>query len=436
MTKHPRPRLATKSLLLVLFVALSQIAWAAKETVLHTFTDGNDGSFPSNLLVADTAGNLYGTAALGGIYNGPECHPSCGIVFELSPDSAGEWTETVLYSFQGGTDGIEPAGVVFGPDGNLYGTTVGGGINYSQDGCCGTVFKLTHNPDGSWSKSALYSFTGETDGADPFAPLVIDSAGNLYGTTEGGGGTQNATDCNNGCGVVYELSPSSSGSYTYSLLYGFTGGADGAQPIGSLILDATGNFYGTTWLGGTTNAPNCNNGCGVVFKLAPSGGKWNFSVLHSFSGGNDGANPMTALVLDTAGNLYGSTIILGANGGGVVYRLSQKEEWKDTVLQSFNSSGPGATGPSSSLVFDSAGNLFGVAGGGMKGEGSVFMLSPRSGTWKLTTLYGGFNYALGELPTGSVLLGPGGAMYGTTSEGGEKTEFCIHGCGVVYQISR
>ena len=253
--------------------------------MLYSFT-GSDGSEPFAGLIADSSGNLYGTTQSGGASGGH------GVVFKLSPSG----TETVLHTFTGGSDGgIPRAGLIADTGGNLYGTTAGGGASNA-----GTVFKLS--PSGT--ETVLYSFTG-SDGSGPFAGLIADSSGNLYGTTQSGGAS-------GGHGVVFKLSPGG----TETVLYSFTGGSDGGTPRAGLIADSSGNLYGTTQFGG----PGCGGvGCGVVFKLSPSGTE---TVLYSFTG-SDGSGPFPGLIADSSGNLYGTTLSGGASGGhGVVFKLT------------------------------------------------------------------------------------------------------------------
>jgi uncharacterized repeat protein (TIGR03803 family) len=270
--------------------------------VLYTFTGGADGSAPEATLVRDPAGNLYGTTVYGGDYGK-------GVVFKV--DTAG--TETVLHSFTGGADGETPetGGLILDTAANLYGTTVFGGTYYS-----GVVFKL----DPTGTETVLYTFTGGADGGSPDTGLIRDAAGNLYGTTMQGGDLQACPYL--GCGTVFKLDPT--GKET--VLYAFNGRADGYKPEASLIRDAAGNFYGTTWWGGDLHSCPLtlgSLGCGVVFKLDPTGVE---TVLHTFHGGADGAWPTSTLVRDTAGNLYGTASGGGnytcvAFGCGVVFRI-------------------------------------------------------------------------------------------------------------------
>jgi hypothetical protein len=438
MSKNRSVRFAAFAILCSVLIALSTLSWAGTETVLHTFTGGQDGFAPSPFLVSDAAGNLYGTTYGGGVNQGGTCFDGCGVVFKLSPNSTGGWTESVLYNFKGGSDGQAPEGVVFDAAGNLYGTTGGGG-NMTCDGgsfTCGTVFKLTHNSNGTWSESILYAFNGSTDGGAPDASLFVDARGNLYGTTVAYGLTTFGAECISGCGVVFELSPTTSGTYTYSVLYSFTGGADGAEPRATLTMDASGNLYGTASEGGDFTA--CGfSGCGTVFELSPSGGSWNFQVLYNFTNtSTSGVFPMSGLTLDAAGNLYSTAAYGGPSDAGVAYKLTKSANWQQSVLQTFPFGTSGIGSPSGAVVFDSAGNLYGATGGtGSKNQGGLYKLSPTAGeTWKIVKLYNGFVYGLGAGPIGPLVLGSGGALYGTTLEGGMIKGVCRKGCGVIYKV--
>jgi uncharacterized repeat protein (TIGR03803 family) len=315
------------------------------ETVLHSFAAGVDGANPAAGLIQDSAGNLYGTAAAGGTSD-------AGVVFKL--DTAG--TETVLYNFGGfpsAGNGAQPvASLIQGREGDLYGTARYGGASGH-----GVVFKL----DTAGTETVLYSFTGGADGANPRAGLIRDSAGNLYGTTFFGGGDANCFSA--GCGVVFELNKTGE-----TVLYSFIE-ADGANPAAGVIRDSAGNFYGTA--GGGSDA--CLSGCGVVFELDPAGTE---TVLHSFTGGADGAYP-NGLIRDSAGNLYG-TANGGALGYGVIFKLDTTGT--ETVLYTFTGAADGG-GPFGDLIRDSSGNLFGTtayggAGACTYGCGVVFKLEP------------------------------------------------------------
>ena len=267
------------------------------ETILHFFGAYPDGFFPTGGLIFDEAGNLYGATELGGV--------EAGIVYELTP-SGNDWTESILHSFSG-QGGYEPyGGLISDNAGNLYGTTQDGGLNYA-----GTVFRLTNSGSG-WTESLPHIFQ-LADGGYPTAGLVFDHSGNLYGATTYGG--------SDGAGVVFELSPSGA-NWTYSVLYSFTGqdgcpdnGYVGAGPWAALTMDAAGNLYGTTRCDGA-------NRMGNIFKLTPSSGGWTYTALHDFSGGDDGAFPLSNVIMDASGNLYGTASAGGSQGHGVVWEIT------------------------------------------------------------------------------------------------------------------
>jgi uncharacterized repeat protein (TIGR03803 family) len=338
------------------------------ERVLYSFTEGNDGARPFSNLILDQAGNLYGTTAIGG--NSTCLGGGCGVVFQLSPNQDGSWTESVLYAFKGGADGGEPfGGLTFDQAGNLYGTTTGQGTS-----SWGTVFSLAHNQDGSWTEAVLHHFAFDTGGAVPGEGLTFDQAGALYGTTVYAG------DPSCQCGVVFKLSPNQGRTWTESVLYAFKGGADGGEPNGYLTFDRVGKLYGTT------QNFTLSSKVGVAFQLTPQrDGNWTEKVLHQFTGGNDGFQPGAGLMWDQAGNLYGTTSHGGgtsrlcSTGCGVVFKLSPKSkgEWNETVLHQFHSQ-PGAF-PVAGVIFDPAGNLYGTTSGKRDSAqtlGSVFEITP------------------------------------------------------------
>jgi uncharacterized repeat protein (TIGR03803 family) len=298
------------------------------EQTLYNFGPATNNSNPSGSLVLDTSGNLYGST------NGGQ--GGSGEVFKLTP-SNGEWAETVIYAFcqlPNCLDGSSPAaGVVWDVTGNLYGTTSHGGA-YGG----GTVFKLVPGASGTWTESVLHSFGNGSDGSGPTSALVFDHSGNLYGTTQGGGTNTTCGGGATGCGTVFELSPTSSG-WSETVVYSFCSAIgsfcpDGATPQAGVVLDAAGNLYGTTSSGGGDAGS-----FGVAFELSPdNSGTWTERILHAFQGGStDGGNPASALVFDSSGNLFGTTVdgyrAVGSNNG-VVFELSPEAggQWKETIV--------------------------------------------------------------------------------------------------------
>lgn len=312
------------------------------EQILYTFTGGSDGEYPQAGLLMDASRNLYGTTASGGSHG-------MGTVFELVNNS-GTYTEQILYNFSGGNDGFPAAGLIVDASGNLFGTTGG-------PSSTGTVFELVKHP-GAYSEQILYAFTGHSDGGYPQAALFMDASGNLFGTTELGGSNNN--------GTVFELK-NNSGTYTEQTLYSFAGGNDGATPDSTLVMDNSGNLYGATQSGGTSNN-------GTVFELVNQGaGTYAEQVLHSFTGGNDGANPYAGPIMDALGNLIGTTTYGGPGGAGTVFALVNRSgTYIEQVLYSFSGGSDGSF-PESSLSMDGFGNLYGTTySGGAHGEGTVF----------------------------------------------------------------
>jgi uncharacterized repeat protein (TIGR03803 family) len=394
---------------LLLFVGYA-IAAGPTERVLYRFRGGNDGSAPNAGLVADKAGNLYGTTDAGG----SACQGGCGTVFELSPGTGGRWNETVLYSFTGGGDGATPeAGLVFDTAGNLYGTTISGGS--SGDG---TIFQLAHphTPGGPWTVNVLHNFVGNTDGKYSIGSLVFDKMGNLYGPTLFGGQF--------GGGTVFRLAAPAkqNGAWTLNVLHSFQGVNDGIDPDGALIIDKKGVLYGTTndgkvfnevppppghsdWTFGVLYSFNYVLGLsggviagrkgvlygataqggpaneGTVFQLTPPrtrGGVWTETTLYEFAGGSDGGFPLNDLALDKAGNLYGTTENGGASGLGTVFKLTPAQHgfWTKTSLHDF-AGGRDGSGPGAGLIFGRQDLLFGTTvKGGSSGNGTAFAVAP------------------------------------------------------------
>ncbi|MBZ5574737.1 MAG: hypothetical protein LAO09_23015 [Acidobacteriia bacterium] len=331
-------------------------AWT--ETVLHSFNfDGQDGIQPYSTLVLDRSGNLYGTTNIGGVYG-------LGTVFKLHPNRDGSWTETILHSFNAdGTDGYNPyANLILDQQGNLYGTTYYGG---SQGGV-GTVFELSPRSTGTWRERIIFDFN-YTDGGEPYGGLVSDSAGNLFGTTQYGGIYQH--------GVVFALKRGPTGTWTEYVLHTFNPATgDGFEPYCGLAIDKAHHLYGVTLYGGF--------GWGTVFQVAQIQGIWTETVIHNFSYGQDGINPYGPLAIDAAGNLYGTTwqsLIDNTGGAGIVFELSQTKPgvWQETILHNFYTAGDGGN-PYSGVVLDRAGNLYGTTymGGVFPGNGVVFEVTP------------------------------------------------------------
>jgi uncharacterized repeat protein (TIGR03803 family) len=411
-----RSRAVAVTFTVVLFLTS---AWAGDhETVLYNFYgDPHDGGGGA-VLIRDAAGNLYGTGG-GGIYR---CgtFSLCGTVFELSRVAGGGWTETVLHNFGNGTDGAYPNNLIRDAAGNLYGTTVDGGL-YGF----GIVYELSPAAGGDWTETVLYNFgNGDVDsGAD--GPLFLDAAGNLYGATFHGGAYR--------AGSVYKLSPSGGGDWTETVLHNFGNGTDGALPNGGLVVDGVGNVYGTTGSGGIYTCNGLVHSCGTAFELSPSqGGGWTETVLHSFSG-SDGLEPQTGLTMDAAGNFYGTT----AEGGaptcncGNVFEVSPGESggWTFTVLYSFNNL-PDAQGSVASLTIDSAGNLYDASyQGGAYDYGAVFQLSHTAGGWTETVLYSFDSLDSGIGASSGVVLDRAGDMYGSTGRGG------TYNFGTAYELT-
>jgi uncharacterized repeat protein (TIGR03803 family) len=402
----------------------AQAAW--KETNLVSF-NGTNGNNPDGGLIFDARGNLYGTTFHGGTSGN-------GDVFRLTPPAPGKtaWTETVLYTFSG-TNGKGPNGnLIFDSAGNLYGTTVAGGAHGD-----GTVFKLTPPAPGktAWTETVLLSFNG-TNGNSPRGSLVRDKAGNLYGAAAGGGAVQcNPNNGLVGCGTIFKLTPPAAGktAWTETTLVSFKG-TDGSSPNGGLVFDSTGSLYGTTG-GGPTYL------YGTVFKLTPpAAGKtaWTETVLFAFNGTN-GKYPDAGLAIDTKGNLYGTTEYGGSLDAGAVFKLTRpaagKTAWGESVLASF--AGASGDNPNASLILDAAGNLYGTTeyGGGSANNfsGNVFRLTPPAAgktAWTETVLYTfKGDGSTGLFPSASLARGGGGGLFGTAFSGGKS------GHGVVFRLT-
>jgi len=421
-----RVRLGFASTVLMMAVLLSfaAIGRADAQTfiVLYSFQGPPDGNLPLSGVIRDADGNLYGTNYYGGAYG-------YGTVFKV--DKKGK--ETVLYSFAGGTDGANPVGgLVRDAAGNLYGTTDGGGDPDCGYGyTCGTVYKV----DKYGNEAVLYRFGGLPDGHSADSSLLLDSAGNLYGTTEAGG--DNGCNPGYGCGTVLKID--TQGRET--ILHNFTGTRelDGAFPYAGLVGGADGYLYGTTALGG---APTCvlqevpgaadlrsarrqsnTGGCGTVFKIDRAGKE---TILHRFSSWAGGASPSFPVILDKDGSIYG-TAGGGSGYNGIVFKLDKRGREKVLYNFSYNEGFPSA-----GLVRDEKGNLYSTTReGGYSYEGTVYKLDKAGNKTVLHTFSGGSD---GGFPDGTLVMDQQGNLYGTARDGGNH-DCGQYGCGVVFKIT-
>jgi uncharacterized repeat protein (TIGR03803 family) len=391
----------TLSIVAIALIAATQ-ATAQQESVLYNFSSAG----PQAGVAVDALGNLYGTDASQGVY-------------ELSPQAGGGWTEKTVYNNFGSNVDAE-GDLIFDSAGNLYGVAItGGGSNL------GLVFELKPSSGGSWTEETLYAFppTG-VHGNSPYPGVIFDNAGSLYGTTFYGG-AYGGSSYNPG-GTVFELIPQPGGGWTEKLLHSFGNGTDGSNPYGGLILDSAGNLYGTTTQGGGPNA------LGTVFELIrQSNGQWKEKILHNFGAQPyDGLSPYSKLVFDSKGNLYGTTAGGGTDSNGTVFELIPQTDgrWKEKVLVNFV--GSNGTDPRSALVFDSAGELYGVTfSGGLYGGGLLYELIPGSnGTWQQSALHNFGNGTDGNGVLGNLRFDASGNLFGTTQGGGASGE------GTVWEI--
>ncbi len=424
------------ALLFALTMSTGQTAQAQTFTVLHTFTGSPDGANPTDGVVIDRAGNLYGTTFGGGI-NGNGCTAEgsgtgCGTIFKLSKHGS-NWVYTTLYKFQGPPDGNYPAGVVVGPDGTLYGTTKGGGtLNVAcpqYENGCGTVFRLRPRasfcatPLCPWNENLLYTFTGNADGGNPQnGDLVFDAAGDIYGTTLLGGAYA--------YGAAYELTPSQ-GGYSQSVIHNFNPDPDGlASPYSGLIMDQSGNLYGTSSFANDSIA-------GTVYQLTPSQSGWTANILQSFQCRefiNAGCYPQ-ALIFDSAGDLLGATVEGSLHDTGGVYDLLASNNWLLNVLHVFGLQ-QGVT--QNHLTIDAAGNIYGTGSICSNLYGCVYKLTPSSNGYTYTELHDFTDGLDGAHPYGPVAIDAEGNLYGTAENGG-FLDTCLgqgdDGCGVVWEIT-
>ncbi len=387
VTVRSSSRVFILTLLAMLFLVSAQPTHAQTESILYNFT-GLTGPGPRTNLAIDNDGNLYGTNSFWG----------GGTVYKVTPSGG----YTLLHQFQQNyVDGYWPmAGVILDQQGNVYGTTLEGG-NYDA----GIIFEIS--PTGT--ETILHSFDCYTEGCNPQAGLVMDSEGNLYGTTVSGAPSN--------YGTVFKFVPSSG---MMTALYNFTGGSDGCYPWG-VVLDSAGNLYGTTQGG-------CLDLFGLVFKVTPSGAE---TVLHSFKrNGKDGFSPESSVIIDSKGNLYGTTGLGGSHGLGAVYKVTPAG--KETILHSFKGEADGIF-PQASLAFDSSANLYGTTlYGGTLDWGTVFKIVKT----RETTLHSfELNGTDGVFPYGGVIFNPAGNLYGTTSLGGNGANCGSSGCGTIFKIT-
>jgi hypothetical protein len=420
--------------LAVFACALATVPAQGKEVVIYNLTSAT--AAPAGDLVSDSNGVLYGTAS----QNGGEGY---GSVFSLTPPVQRQtaWTQTVLYTFLGGTDGIYPiTGLTPDGKGGFFGTTTQGGTGtcplfFGQPGC-GTVFQVAPPVQGqtAWTETILYSFQGAADGYQPAARLLLNpSTGVLYGTTFLGGAY--------GAGSVFALTPPVQGqtSWTETTLHTFTGGSDGGYPFASLIEDAAGNLYGTTTGGGFL-------GYGTAFEVSPPVAgqtNWTESVIHSFGGWGfgDAGSPDAGLVADASGNLYSSAADGGTGGfnNGAIFELSPPSgggtEWTETILYTFLGGSHGSI-PANDILIDAKGGIYSTTDtGGSSNNGTVFKLEPPVAgktAWTLKILYSFKGAPDGYAPDGGLIVGKVGksvVLFGTTLNGGSN------GDGVVYELT-
>jgi uncharacterized repeat protein (TIGR03803 family) len=391
----------------VILTATGAPAVAQLERVLHSFNTNGYGYTPVASVICDAAGNLYGTTPVGGFASG-------GIVFEIVPKTGGGWTAKTLHNFSGRNgDGFDPtASLIFDAAGNLYGTTNSGGA-FGM----GIVFELSPSAGGNWTETVLYSFGNSgSDGQNPQAALVFDAAGNLYGTTHQGGTYS--------MGTVFELSPAAGGGWTESVLHSFGSGSDGQYPQAAVILDPAGNLFGTTIEGGSYNN-------GTVFELKRSGTEWNETILHHFSpNGSDGVIPFAGVTMDKNGNLYGTTNYGGVHGYGTVFEVRPANQ-TEKILHNFSGGPADGMYPTAGLIFDASGNLYGTTtDGGAIGSGIVFEMLPAKSGWAEKVLHN-FNSGTnqdGSFPDAGVVFDALGNLYGTTYAGGS------YASGTVFEI--
>jgi hypothetical protein len=432
-------------LIAILISVGSSFAAGAKYTVIYQFQGSPDGATPTAPLIADQAGNLYGTTQNGG--SSSNCFQGCGTVFQLKPPAkkGGAWKETVLHNFNS-DDGSSPppSPLIFDRAGNLYGVA---GNN---------VFRLAPpaHGHGEWTLTVLYSFTNGNDGGHPNG-VIFDGTGKLFGSTQTGGQYGQR-----GGGTIFELTPEGN-TWKETTLYSFQVVKDGNQP-GGPVFDTKGNLYGTNRGDDVSCTPKYPFNCGKVFELqapAEKGGSWEYKAIHAFHGFNDASYPnFSALVFDPSGNLYGTTEGTGGTGDinyedpeGTVFELippaTKGGPWTEDFLHHFPRPG-GSDGsyPIGSVIFDPSGNVYGVTFRGAghskalcvyEGCGMVFKLEPPAtpgGHWTETPLHAFTSGSDGAGPTGALLLGQASVLFGTTAFGGGSSA-CVDGCGTLFEVA-
>jgi uncharacterized repeat protein (TIGR03803 family) len=386
-------------------------AEAQTYTVLYSFAGGNDGANPLAGVTIDSSGNLYGATLEAGVHG-------FGTVYQLAPNGS-NWTFSTIYGFRGSdqSDGAEPESrPVFGPNDALYGTTNLGGFG---QGCiawyngCGTVYSLVNNA-GTWNESVLFQFGTSNGGYPAYGDVVFNQSGNLYGTSPNSGTYYS--------GVAYEFIRDA--DWAESLLLNFQAMPDGSAPLNGPIIDSAGNLYGTTSAGGA-------NGYGTVYELSPSANGLTETTLYNFTNESDGGSPTSNLVMDRAGNLYGATQTGGAYAGGTVFRLRRNPAGTWTLSSIYEFRTPTLAGSNRTLTIDSMGNLYGTTSADIVNPwGSVFKVQPVSATnWAYTTLHNFTGTTDGGTPWGRLVLDSGGNLYGTAELGGTNN------CGVVFKIA-
>jgi uncharacterized repeat protein (TIGR03803 family) len=415
------------------------------ENTLVSFNYDN-GMFPAGGLVFDSAGNLYGASPYG---IGDSCSQGCGGIYRVSPNSDGTWTQTILYTFAGSPDAGVPTGVVLDSHGNIFGTSTYGGRSGCGDFGCGAIFEISPLKEG-WAEQVIYRFGSSFPGSNPVGGVTLDSAGNLFGTTDDNGPRGNcgyygqSATC---LGAVYELSPGSHAQWSATTLYMFTPGSDGLWPTTSLVADSAGNLYGITLNGGNYYSSNCTYyGCGTLYEMSPQpDGGWTESILYPFSQslaytGSGAAAATAGLIMDSAGNFYGTSYLFGdpACSCGYVFEISPTGTggWQQKTLYNFLNGSDGEQ-PDAALTLGPNGQLYGTAstGTGANYYGNVFQLTPNSdGTWTHSVIYT-FHGPDGSGPDSALVLDPAGNLYGTTGGGGFSTLCYGSGCGTIFELT-